>query len=265
MKIRTHLLTAVACSVLMPASANAALLLHYTYESGTISGGTVNDQSPGGTADGVRSGGGSFAVSTTAIEGTQSLNNTTSIAINKGPLDSTSNEATIASWYKGTDSSGYFFDQGQDRFVSSVARNTASFAVWRGGTWYDSGVSTSIIADDEWHHIAFVWSHDGTDATATIYVDGTAIDWGGGATTKTLTGKGKISLTNDGIGAYQRLFSGNTGATQDQLNGLFDDTRIYDTALSASEIASLAGVPEPSSAALLGLGGLALILRRRKG
>ncbi len=54
-------------------------------------------------------------------------------------------------------------------------------------------------------------------------------------------------------------------------SGSIDDVQIYDEALSASDATFLlnnagtaVGVPEPSSTALLGLGGLALILRRRK-
>ncbi|QQL46423.1 PEP-CTERM sorting domain-containing protein [Sulfuriroseicoccus oceanibius] len=51
-----------------------------------------------------------------------------------------------------------------------------------------------------------------------------------------------------------------------------DDVAIFDNTLTDGEMlflstnaaASAVAVPEPSSAALLGLGGLALILRRRK-
>ena len=42
------------------------------------------------------------------------------------------------------------------------------------------------------------------------------------------------------------------------INASWDEIRIGDT------FADVAGIPEPSSSALLGLGGLALILRRRK-
>lgn len=45
--------------------------------------------------------------------------------------------------------------------------------------------------------------------------------------------------------------------------GLGDEIRVYDNVLDQSVIRA-AAVPESSTAALLGLGGLALILRRRK-
>lgn len=54
-------------------------------------------------------------------------------------------------------------------------------------------------------------------------------------------------------------------------DGSIDEFRIYDTALDATQItasfadsANTVAVPESSSTALLGLPGLALILRRRK-
>jgi len=46
-------------------------------------------------------------------------------------------------------------------------------------------------------------------------------------------------------------------------NGSVDEVRIYDNELSATEVATLAGVPEPSSA-LLGLASLGLLLRRKR-
>ena len=45
--------------------------------------------------------------------------------------------------------------------------------------------------------------------------------------------------------------------------GLVDDVRIYDTALTASEISSLVAVPEPTTAGVLALGAIALGARRR--
>ena len=52
-------------------------------------------------------------------------------------------------------------------------------------------------------------------------------------------------------------------------DGDYANIAIYDTALDTAALQTVlnagpAAVPEPSSAALLGLGGLALILRRRK-
>jgi hypothetical protein len=52
--------------------------------------------------------------------------------------------------------------------------------------------------------------------------------------------------------------------------GQLDDVGIWDNALSASEIQNIydngvgSYVPEPSSALLLGLGGLSLLIKRRR-
>ena len=50
---------------------------------------------------------------------------------------------------------------------------------------------------------------------------------------------------------------------QKYMDGLMDDVRIYDTALSEEEIAAMF-VPEPATIALLGLGGLAVLGGRKR-
>ena len=59
---------------------------------------------------------------------------------------------------------------------------------------------------------------------------------------------------------------GSTTSGQSQFTGEMDELRIYDEVLTIAEIRSVAAaIPEPSnSALLLGLVGLALILRRRE-
>jgi len=52
--------------------------------------------------------------------------------------------------------------------------------------------------------------------------------------------------------------------TSRYFNGVIDDLRIYDRALSSTEIEQIAALPEPATLAMLGLGGLAILRRRKK-
>jgi hypothetical protein len=107
----------------------------------------------------------------------------------------------------------------------------------------DSGVSIDIST---WAHIALVQD----DANIFLYINGQleASESNGAAPTV-------LNPLNAYIGAYA-----NPSSNSNFFNGLIDDVRIYDHALSQSEI--LAIVPEPCSLMLLSLGGL--ILRRRR-
>ena len=85
--------------------------------------------------------------------------------------------------------------------------------------------SESVITDDQWHHIGFVW--DGSYRS--LYVDGVEV----AKDTKALTQA--LMSSNGGlyIGASKDLDA--TGF----FSGLIDDVRIYDGALTAEEIAAL--------------------------
>ena len=129
--------------------------------------------------------------------------------------------------------------------------NTGNYGITNFGVAdLDSGVANTTGTD-----IHLVFASNGTDTT--IYQNGAAIGvFSGNALT--ITGNTAIGAAGD-----------NGGVFFDNLDGNILGFASYDSELSGAEIAAhsaafFAPVPEPSSTALLGLGGLALILRRRK-
>jgi N-acetylneuraminic acid mutarotase len=84
-------------------------------------------------------------------------------------------------------------------------------------------ISESIITDDQWHHVGFVW--DG--AYRSLYVDGTEV-------AKDTAVQNPLKYADGGmyIGAGKNLEAGTF------FSGLIDDVRVYNKALSADEIAA---------------------------
>jgi hypothetical protein len=108
-------------------------------------------------------------------------------------------------------------------------------------------VGTTALASDEWYHIAAVLRGP-TDMD--LYINAAA-------DTGIYDGTGGNLMYSTGtslIGCNSRFES--------YLSGVLDDVRLYDRALSQSEIYAL--TPEPATLFLLGLGSLALLRKRIK-
>ncbi|GAB5402826.1 MAG: hypothetical protein Aurels2KO_10570 [Aureliella sp.] len=123
------------------------------------------------------------------------------------------------------------------------------FAVGSTTTVFPEAVGTSNIFDGNFHHLAGVF--DGTDLK--MYVDG--------AEEATLAFSGTVDHSGRDlrIGAWW----GNGGAPSREVNGLVDEVRFYNNALSAGQVSALA-VPEPSSLLMFGVASVCLAGFRRQ-
>ncbi len=157
------------------------------------------------------------------------------------------NNGTIALWFKTSgDFSGNYGDMGylisKDRQYWSYltvqgTRTGPHWIIGETNTQDDYFVGTTADFIGGWNNIAVSFYNK----TATTYLNGEVIQ------TLSVTDS---ALTLDRIG----------GRTSEFFKGEIDDIRIYNNALSQSEIRAL--LPEPATLLLLGLG--AVMLRRKK-
>jgi len=82
----------------------------------------------------------------------------------------------------------------------------------------DSAVTTESIQDDKWHHIAGTWN----GKVIKVYIDGVE--------KKSLACAGEIKV-GDG-----NMYVGSRGGTQRWVNGMLDEIKVYNRALSADEV-----------------------------
>lgn len=158
------------------------------------------------------------------------------------------NNATIALWFNtSADFSGNYNQQGYlisgnnqyTDYLAVVNEGTARYAI-AGETDLQNDYFVyvpNVVLKDQWNHVAVSFDNK----TAKTYLNGELID------------------TRSVIDSLDIWKIG--GRTTEFYNGKIDDVRIYDNALSQTEIRAL--VPEPTTLLLLGLGSLALLKKRR--
>lgn len=116
-------------------------------------------------------------------------------------------------------------------------------------------VGDTDLADDSWHHVAVVLENDGSPNASEIklYVDGVEEFYS--ASNSQAINTSFFENVRIGCGAWNY----NPSAF---FNGAIDDVRIYDRALSDTDIVELSEVPEPCTVTILILG-LPLLRKRR--
>lgn len=263
----------LAAIILFPgASMQGALLYHFTFEDGTAQS-LANTGTVGGVATNGSIGGGftgtytddipptvgnvwAYNLPSNGIQGSMlNLPDVTQLR-----LTNSTDQLTIAMWVK---------LDGDAQRVDGLAGNQAS---QNGGSGWSFSINnttnklqftmhnptvvsypivrTYSAADTvpfgEWVHVAVVY----TNNAATFYINGLSL---GGASFG-----GNVAADNTGA-----VRIGSALADSQPIDGMVDDVRFYNEALTAQQIATLA-IPEPGVSGLGVLGGLAFLMRRRR-
>lgn len=145
---------------------------------------------------------------------------------------------TVSAWVKAPWTAGsWFFTE------SSTLNNNPAFCLGQRNSYndklntfvrIDSGtqvndnrVSSTVVWDDNWHHVAWVQRAVGNGAKAELYIDGVRDSLG-------LTVAYPVSVNNTALGAFARATPGQF------FTGLVDEVAIWERPLSPDEVALLA-------------------------
>jgi hypothetical protein len=109
-----------------------------------------------------------------------------------------------------------------EKILLGTQGNSDTLSMYESG-WHDT--ATTVI-DNTWHHIAYVL--EDSSNTMTIYVDGNEVS--SFASTASIAASDVFSLGQE----YDASM-----AASNFYNGLIDEVRIYDVALTAEEIQAL--------------------------
>jgi hypothetical protein len=260
--------------------ASAGLLSNYEFPeaAGTNGGSTTGDSGPRavpGTLMGsatIIADDGSLATASNGKAGGQvlSLNGTTDY-VNIGgagssgwadhcvwPCGTSPAERSVGTWYKGND----YYATDSWKEVTAEGGNwdmMLGYGRFSMGWWHVGQIS--VFADDvglgdgNWHQLTATLqlSPDGVaPGYMRLFVDGWLV--------RTVT----HYATSQGSWVGPRIGNGSAGWTEERfLTGELDQVYYTDDLMGTAEIKALTGIPEPATIALLGLGALALIRRKR--
>ena len=170
------------------------------------------------------------------------------------------NISTVSIWFKvGAIDHAYLtlYDSTAFDYFTILGNHPAYLAAGTVGYGYAGSnfLTSTSLADNNWHHFASTYDLD--NQKLNIFLDGVFVGQGGASfplnSSSTFMMGSQIGTSDMGPAGF---------------SGMIDDVRIYSRSLSSSEIMTLyntESVPEPSVLSLLavGLGGLAMIRRRR--
>ncbi|MCK5640814.1 MAG: LamG domain-containing protein, partial [Gammaproteobacteria bacterium] len=155
-----------------------------------------------------------------------------SLWVNIGANDGTQFDVVIGKTDSATN--GWNISLRNDLGGGSGSDFIASFWI-RDGSDYIRTEGPNIVNDGTWHHLVAVY--DSATDTGHLYFDGVVDD----------------SDTNAAVGAFseqsESIYIGKNNYLDRAINGFLDDVRIYNRALSATEIAALTSGGQPSAGA----------------
>jgi hypothetical protein len=164
-------------------------------------------------------------------------------------ISSQGTDLTFSLWFKTNDNSStqmlvdfnYTAGSGIQIYNGNISgAGKLVFRVETGGTTYFQIISASVISNNTWHNVIGTWQNQ-ANGVAKLYLDGNEIN------TATSTQTGVLTLGS----GNQHLGSRNTGASA--LNGSLDEVRIYNTALTAGNVATLYAETASSTISISGL------------
>ena len=224
---------------------NADLVGHWKFDEGA--GEVYADSSPNGNDATPRGGGQRWStdVPPTGIVNTASLNFDGVGTYVNTPYAGIGGNAprTVAFWLKGTSAASHGIVAWGNSTTNGTKwhvrlndnANNGPVGAVRTETQGDFTIATTPLNDGNWHHVASVYPDGGGElGTVLHYVDGVLEAAGGNNGSVQAV---NTSTSNDPVTIGRRT----QGAAQNYFNGLLDDVRIYDRALSGQEIADLMG------------------------
>ncbi|RYD39522.1 MAG: LamG domain-containing protein, partial [Verrucomicrobiaceae bacterium] len=265
-------------SLLTVCSANAAMVAHFDFEEGT---GTSTSSSVAGPPAGTLNTGSSWAPGIAPNSTASVLVDGASAGVNVGATTIWNNLAgfSVSTWIKptvlpgaGTDADTFFWlgttaASGNARFVMQLldggdirvggrrlgANGFTTVSTNNGTT---NGTVNDPITVGQTYHVAA--TADYSTGLVTVYVNGAQV-----ASANLSSGWTTGNSENNPEGYIVR-FGANGPGTGERFNGNIDNTRVFNTVLTPSEVAALA-VPEPTLGILAGVGSLLWVfgLRRR--
>ena len=171
------------------------------------------------------------------------------------------NAVTLEAWIKPTAGDLAPSPSKREAYIagSTIGAAGFNFGIYQGELFVDTRDTSSVyryaqqsgvtLVADTWAHVAAVLSNDGTNSTATVYVNGSSVATSSWADTALGPASSILNIGANG-----------TSAQYVMLRSQLDEVRLSNV---AREFGPAPEVPEPASLPLLALGGLMAMGRRR--